>query len=250
MHILYADESGSTGIDYDNTQQPIFILGGFIVNDKKWHEINNLFNKKKIEINPIFKDHEIHTNEIFNSSKKSVFDIFDWKENLKTLENIADLICELDIEFFFAGIDKPKFKQHIIENKEKSIFLDMDPYISSYVKLHQNISNYIDKTSDENGLIFLDEFVSLDDTIPVLSSLLPERYNFKNNIIENALFLKSDASNFIQIADFYAFYINKFYCIEKGYKKYSPEKTRHCLYIASKLLKKTNIEYCSFLDKI
>lgn len=40
MQILYADESGSTGTDYDNNEQPIFVLGGVIVDKDKWHEIN------------------------------------------------------------------------------------------------------------------------------------------------------------------------------------------------------------------
>jgi len=35
MYILYADESGNTGTDYDNKEQPIFVLGGLIVEDEK-----------------------------------------------------------------------------------------------------------------------------------------------------------------------------------------------------------------------
>lgn len=249
MYILYADESGSTGIDYDNAQQPVFILGGFIINDKNWHEINRIFNQKKIEVNTIFAKHEIHTNEIFNSSKKSVFDKFDWKENLKTLEKIADIICDLDMEFFYVGVDKTSLKKYILETNKVPEILNIDPYIYSYVRLHQSISNYISTSTDENGLIFLDEFVTLDDTIPMLSSILPKKFHFKDNIIENALFLKSNASNFIQIADFYAFYINKFFCIKQGYKKYSPEKEMHCLSIATKLMSKTNHQYSSFIKK-
>lgn len=48
MYILYADESGNTGTDYDNKEQPIFVLGGLIIKDKKWHKINEVFNREKI----------------------------------------------------------------------------------------------------------------------------------------------------------------------------------------------------------
>lgn len=37
MYILYADESGNTETDFDNSQQPIFVLGGVLVNENNWH---------------------------------------------------------------------------------------------------------------------------------------------------------------------------------------------------------------------
>ena len=49
MYLMYADESGNTGTDYDNKEQPIFVLAGILVEDKKWHDINNCFNAKKID---------------------------------------------------------------------------------------------------------------------------------------------------------------------------------------------------------
>lgn len=73
MYLMYADESGNTGIDLNNKEQPIFVLGSFLVEHTKWHEINNYFNIRKIEICNYFKDNEIHTNEIFNPPHKSFF---------------------------------------------------------------------------------------------------------------------------------------------------------------------------------
>lgn len=113
MQILYADESGSTGTDYDNKQQPIFVLGGVVVDENKWHEINNKFNEEKVKILPILKEREIHTNELFNSSKKSVFDQYDWKDNLKVLEKLVDLVEKLDIKFTYIAIDKKEMKKEM-----------------------------------------------------------------------------------------------------------------------------------------
>lgn len=252
MYILYADESGSTGTDFDNEQQPIFVLGGFVVEDDKWHEINRLFNKKKIEINEVFRNAEIHTNEIFNSSKKSIFDSFEWRNNLNTLEKLADVISELSLEFFYVGIDKPTFKKNILkrdpENKMK--ILDMDPYMTAYIELQNRVSSYLNIHDNKKGLMFLDEFLSLDRKQFEATKFLPERSEDKDNIIENALFLKSHSSNFIQIADFYAFYLNKYFCIKNGYKKYSPEKTAHCLKIGEMLLSHTKKDNCHFFYEL
>ena len=40
MYLTYLDESGNTGIDLDNKYQPIFVLSGICVEDKKWHNTN------------------------------------------------------------------------------------------------------------------------------------------------------------------------------------------------------------------
>ena len=97
MKLLYIDESGSTGLDMDNKQQPYFILAGVCVEDKKWHEINDYFEEEKIKICSDFKDIEIHTNELFNTNKKSHFYKNNWKYNLAILEKLVNLVSNMNI---------------------------------------------------------------------------------------------------------------------------------------------------------
>lgn len=106
MYLMYADESGSTGIDYDNKQQPIFVLGGFLIEHSKWHAANDYFNQEKIKIYNYFKDNEIHANEIFNPPHKSIFHVENWKKNFEILDKLVDVILNLDIQFQFVAIDK------------------------------------------------------------------------------------------------------------------------------------------------
>lgn len=68
MYLMYADESGNTGTDYDNKEQPIFVLAGVLIEDKKHFSISkgykkysvtkeehclNMYNKLNTLINPI-----------------------------------------------------------------------------------------------------------------------------------------------------------------------------------------------------
>lgn len=110
MYILYADESGNTGTDFDNSQQPIFVLSSVLVNENNWHNINRLLDNKKA------------------------------------------------------------FKKELA---------------SFFPVIHQK---YVD------------------------------------NIIEYPMFLDSDSTNYIQIADILSFYVNKYYSIQNGYQKYGEEK--------------------------
>jgi len=37
MHFFYLDESGDSGANLNDEQQPLFVLGGLNVADKKWN---------------------------------------------------------------------------------------------------------------------------------------------------------------------------------------------------------------------
>lgn len=143
MYLMYAYESGNTGTDLDNNEQPVFVLSGILIKENNWHDINNYFNKRKTEILPILRNTEIHTTELFNSSKKSIFHQFPWQENLKTIEKLIDVIIELDLDVYYIAIDKKLFKKSI--NTVFNNYLKIDPYIYSFGKLYDNISQILYK---------------------------------------------------------------------------------------------------------
>lgn len=241
MYILYADESGNTGTDYDNKEQPIFVLGGLIIEDCKWHKINKIFNKEKLRISPVLDYTEIHAVELFNSSAKSIFNTFNWQENLSTAEKLVDLILTLDISFQYIAIDKKSFKKNLNEKFGKAI--KIDPYIYAFELLYSKTSDYLKKQKDK-GLIFLDDLLTIPEQ---LKNIYPILSKDNSTIIENAMFLKSKDTNFIQIADIYSFYINKYLSIKNNYKKYSDVKQQHCINMYKKLSKKTNFVNSEFL---
>lgn len=243
MYILYADESGNTGTDYDNKDQPIFVLGAFLIEHDKWHKTNNYFNKRKVEICNHFKDNEIHTNEIFSPPHKSIFHIKNWQNNLQILDNIVDLILELDIEFRFVALDKKMFKINM--HNKLGNYIKVDPYIYSFCMLYKFVSQDLDKKNDK-GIIFLDELINVPEYI---NKIYPEISINNQSIIEQALFLKSKDTNFIQIADVFSFYVCQYLNIKRGYKKYSSIKENHCIQNYRKLITKANVTNTEFLVK-
>lgn len=243
MYLLYLDESGNTGTDYDNKQQPIFVLGGFLVEHSKWHNINNYFNSRKVQICNYFKDNEIHTNEIFSPSRKSIFHIDDWQKNFKILDNLVDLILELDLQFQYIAIDKKRFK--LAMQQRLGNYIKIDPYIYSFCMLYKFMSKSLQK-KNEKGIIFLDEIINIPQ---YLNKIYPEISINNRSIIEQALFLKSRDTNFIQIADIFAFYVCQYLNIKREYKKYSEFKTKHCINAYNKLLTKINMINTEFLVK-
>lgn len=227
MELLYLDESGSTGLDFDNKNQPFFVLAGVSVSDKNWHKINDYFEKEKIKIYPDFQDIEIHTNELYNSNKKSHFYKNDWKYNFEILEKLVDLISNLDIKLCSTLLYKPAYKKHFGNN------IIVDPYLYSFAVTYEKFNSYLIKNNDY-GITFCDELKKMEESLEVL---YPRLKCDNKNVIERTFYLNSKKNNFIQIADVCAFYINKYHCIQKGCSTMDDFKKNHCIKMFHKIEK-------------
>lgn len=226
MELIYLDESGSTGLDLDNNQQPFFVLAGVSVLDKNWHKINDYFEQEKIKIYPDFKNVEIHTNELFNSNSKSYFYRNDWKYNFEILEKVVNLISTLDITLSSATLYKPQYKNLFNNNA-------IDPYLYAFVIAYTQFNDYL-KNKNDYGIIFCDELKKMETS---LENLYPKLKNDNKNIIEKSFYLNSKKNNFIQIADVCSFYINKYYCIMHKKSTMDSFKQQHCINMFNKLSK-------------
>lgn len=238
MYLMYADESGSTGTDYDNPQQKIFTLAGVAVPESDWYILNNEIQKRKYEISHDLVKYEIHANEIFQGSKnpKKGYDFRknSVDENLRILEKLVDMIVEFNVPIFSVVIHKQNFKKFIAKTHGNSI--KIDPYLYAFSFLSIDFNNYL-INKNENGMILLDENNNIVDSLENLYSKLSfdNFENDTNNIIENALFLESKKNNFIQLADLCNFYINK-YCTIKWFSPLkNNKKNEHCIKMYKKL---------------
>lgn len=238
---MYADESGSTGLDLDNKYQPFFVLAGISVNVKDWHSINNFFEQEKIKICPDLKNVEIHTNELFNSNRKSFFYKNYWKDNISILEKLVDLICSLKIQISNIVVPKKTYKKYFGQN------IVVDPYLYSFAFLYGTFNDALAKINDY-GIVFCDELKKMEESLEIL---YPRLQCENKNIIEKTFYIDSKKSNFIQMADICSFYINKFNCITKNSIEMDSFKKEHCLKMYEKISKKfgkyiNNIDLSNF----
>lgn len=230
MYLMYADESGNTGTDYDDRNQPVFVLAGISVKDSNWHQINDIFEEEKIKVYPEFKEHEIHASELFNSPKSSIFNKYPWQERLKALEKIVDIITKLDLGLAFSCIHKTDFKKHLKIKFGPNI--KVDPYLYAFALTYDSFSQFLGKNN--LGIIFTDDINNISSS---LETLYPKLIMNHKNIIEKSFYLDSRKNNFIQIADICALYINKYICIINNYCTYNKLKEEHCLKMYEKITK-------------
>lgn len=90
----------------------------------------------------------------------------------------------------------------------------------------------------------MDDILSIPSKLNNIYSILSQN---NHTMIEKAIFIKSQDTNFIQIADIFAFYIEKYISINNKYKTYNEIKEKHCLDMYKKLSKKINTDKSEFL---
>ena len=232
MYILYADDAGNTGIDYDNPQQPVFSLAGIVVPQDRWHEINSRINALKRELIPEYENVEIHATEIFNG-KKNAAKGYDFRKNSPQqnrgiLERFVNFIVEEALPIIYFSVRKSYLKEYCKRHYGNAVKLD--PYVIAFPYVTSFFDEFV-KAKGEKGLIMLDEQNAMvgkvDTVLAMIRGTEASSPGFHaDDIIETALFLESFKSNFIQLADICNFYINRYLSMLNGVEP-SPDKQEH-----------------------
>jgi Protein of unknown function (DUF3800) len=106
MHFFYIDETGCTGSDLANAQQPIFVIGGVSVSDDRWR---NTTDAVQVEISKFFKGSipngfELHAHQLITGT--GPFEGHTQEERNSFAHALLDVVITLKHKVFFVGIDK------------------------------------------------------------------------------------------------------------------------------------------------
>lgn len=215
MYLLYADEAGSTGTDYDHPQQPVFNLGGIIVPCEQWMDLNNRINAWKQTVFPAHPHMEIHAADIFsgkNDKKNGInYRLNSAGENLAILEKTVDLILSLSLTYTVFNVQKRNLKSCCQTHYGSGV--KIDPYFIALPYVLSFFDSFLSKRKTQ-GIVFLDEQNTVYQKIDsVLDSFRLFTQGSKvmaaDHIIERAMFVESRKSNFVQLADVCNFIVNR-----------------------------------------
>ncbi|MFC1981489.1 DUF3800 domain-containing protein [Chloroflexota bacterium] len=110
MHFYYLDESGCTGQDLENKEQPIFILGGVSVRDGGWNAtqeqlysiIDNYFEGS------IPEGFELHSEDLLSPIGDGFFHKHDRTKRNTLAKSILGLVSARGHAVHYYAIDKAK----------------------------------------------------------------------------------------------------------------------------------------------
>lgn len=108
MHFFYLDESGCSGANLTDAQQPVFVMGGISVRDVGWNAthtamqkiLSGYFNKR------VPKNFELHANELLSPQGDGHFAGHPMGKRTQLAEDVLGLLAERKHDVHLIGIDK------------------------------------------------------------------------------------------------------------------------------------------------
>ncbi|MHC4552071.1 MAG: DUF3800 domain-containing protein, partial [Planctomycetota bacterium] len=158
MHFFYLDESGDTGTNLEDKDQPIFVLSGISVADEKW-------NKTQEAITAIYSGYfegtvpcnfELHATELLCRSGEGFFKGHDIDKRLGLVDSMLNLLAERGHDVHYFAIEKKVLAEadyeHVMPYNNKIPYYCSFDYLITYINWH--MQKNLGRTS--RGLIVLD----------------------------------------------------------------------------------------------
>ncbi len=209
MKLIYIDESGDTGFNLNDQQQPIFVLTALVIPDLMWPHLESEYRYAINEFFPdgIPEDFELHVTDM--KARKNHYKNFDKELGAKFRDRVLEFISGLGVKIFYRRIIKKQFQKFC---EKRFGIVRLSPYLMALSMLWFEINKYLNAQEDFGMLIFDDNKHYLSDVEKAIRSLrLDLRFMLSNNkLIEKGFFVDSKKSIPIQLTDLLAYYIRKY----------------------------------------
>ena len=210
MYLIYFDESGNTGSNLDDDQQPIFVLCALAVPETKWLEVEQdlLAVVESVFPSPRPPDFEIHATDLISSRR--------WFKSIPLANRLAfrdrwlSVAVKHDLRLIYRAIDKRRFKRWVHEEFGSGVAIN--PHVAAFPLVARVIDDWLKLLpdsplgifiSDENKEIVRDVEKSIRVLRGVEGSLRLCR------VIEKGFFIDSVKSVLLQLCDLCAFTLRK-----------------------------------------
>lgn len=155
MKLFYLDDSGSSGLNLDDKEQPLFVLGGVIIDDKHWKRIDSDIQNLKHKFGVQGRD-EMHALDIANSKK--AFSDWDFTKKQNFITECLQIISKNNIKTVYFKVIKANYKEYFENNFSTAHqkMVKIPPYIIAYSYILQIAEQYLQEVND-NGILIADE---------------------------------------------------------------------------------------------
>jgi len=212
MNLVYIDESGNTGLNLKDPQQPVFLLAAMVLPESKWFSLEKLFLSiaKQFFGDPLPSPFEVQAKDLKN--RRGVFEKLTFPQQLSFRDQALQLLLDNEIAVIYRRIIKSRFAAFCEEHYGPGI--RVNPYIMALPFVCTEVDHYIPQSGgDQLGMFIFDEQKeTLDDAERSLRTLRLDSTSIlkTSNIIEKGFFIDSSKSFALQLVDLAAYYIRKY----------------------------------------
>lgn len=247
MKLIYIDDSGNTGKKLDDELQPLFLLGGFIVDEDNWRQVDKAFLDIKVRYG--IENIEVHAIDIMNGKKDTPFRDWDYPKKLDFFGEILEIVRTFQLTVIYFSVKKANFKAYFQSKfgKDFEQQFNISPYLLAFSYMLQISDSYL-ISQKSNGILILDEQDEwkkpASQTFTILRTLVEEPELKIERLIDRSFFVESQESNMVQLSDIIAYTIKRYLEVEiKGLQENKAQERTQLFEIIRGNIYKPEFEY-------
>jgi len=210
MYLIYFDESGNSGTNLADPQQPVFVLGALIIPEKSWQAVEADLERSLDQHVPAPRapGFEVHAGDLRQGA--GAFKGVAVAQRLALRDAWLQVAARHQLRFIYRAITKARYERWM-----KSAFgnnISVNPHLAAFPLVAQVVNNYLRALSpDALGIIISDDNREVVDDIERFLKLLRAASGTLrlDRIIEKGFFIDSRKSLLIQLADLCALHARK-----------------------------------------
>ena len=202
MNLIYIDESGNTGKNLADPQQPMFVLGALIVPENRWQAVESALEAALDRHVPPPRDEkfEIHAGDLRQGS--GCFKGVPVTARIALRDAWLQIAAAHGLKFIYRAIAKKRYQRWLEGAFGKGITIN--PHLAAFPLVAQVVNNWLkDQGAGELGIFISDENREVVGDIERFQKLLrADSSDLRlDRIIEKGFFIDSSKSPILQLAD-------------------------------------------------
>lgn len=210
MHLIYLDESGNTGLNLNDSVQPIFVLAALVVPEERWmgleQELLSLIETYFPAPRPV--GFEIHAKDIRNGS--GYFRAIPVGHRVAFRDACLDIAGKYELKVIYRAINKKRFARWTHEKFGAGIAFN--PHVFAFPLVARVIDDYLASHPESpRGIFISDENREIIADVEKAISLLRVYTGSLRlgRIVEKGFFIDSSKSVILQLCDLCACHARK-----------------------------------------
>ncbi len=210
MYLVYVDESGNTGTNLHDLQQPIFVLNALIVPEDKWQGVEQALEKSIAERFPSIAStgEEIHATDL--RTGRNHFAGVSVTDRLALRDDWLNVANQFGLKIVYRAIVKKRFQTWLHATFGAGVLIN--PHVAAFPLIARVVDDYLSSLeghalgmfiSDENKEIVRD----VEKSIKVLRGTDGDLRLCR--IVEKGFFIDSAKSRLLQLCDICALCVRK-----------------------------------------
>ncbi len=220
MYFIYLDESGNTGCNLNDSQQPVFVLTALIVPVSRWQQL-------EVDLQTAIRDclgsadetegFEVHGTDLRNGRGHFTGRTIEQRMTLR--DRWFSIAHAHDLKIVYRAIEKKRFKTWVETTFGKGVAVN--PHVAAFPLVARVIDEYLAQLPGQScGTFISDENLEVARDVEKSLRFLRGTQGVLrlNHIIEKGFFIDSQKSLPLQLCDVCALALRKLEEAKAGYE--------------------------------